>query len=90
MNTNQTRHAHASGGDVDFDAIIGGAWVPCRVTREALDDRLAKVPGEPLALFSQHETVIVEKARGVHAEAQAQDAQQFTAVNRLVLLAQHF
>ena len=86
----ETRLVHVTSGDVSFEALINGDWVPCRISQEALDDRLATAPAPVLTVFAQHEGSIVARARQLHAQATALGNGPFDAKNRLLVLKHHF
>jgi hypothetical protein len=48
---------------VDFPAIVDGRRVPCKISREALDDHFKAEAEGPLHAFLRHRSEIAAKAR---------------------------
>jgi len=91
MATEQTRRLHLANGDVNFDVLINGSWVPCRISCEALSDHFAATPSSVLIqVFRQNESGILAKAREIHRRAANAVAARFNDQNRLLIKTGHF
>lgn len=74
MATEEIGNPHLHGGDVDFLLQVGNDWIPCRISREALEDHFGAKGDDPesrVPAYIRNREVIDEVARRMYARVSA-------------------